>query len=121
MRENPLPLLLLFVVIGVLPIMVRGQDGGEPPTEAELRRSELLRIKKLTARGPHRKNPLAAGRLLVLNAASSQAERILRRRIPNAERRSRRSTFTSLGYREPVGPPPRQRKERGTNADAADN
>ena len=102
MRENPIPLLILFLAIAILPTMVRGQDGREALTEQQEQRKELVRIKKLTAFGPHRKNPLAAGRLLVLNADKARRERLVRRRIPHAERRTTRSTFTSLRYREPA-------------------
>ena len=90
--------------------MVRGQEGQEAPTEREEQRKELARIKKLTAYGPHRKNPLAAGRLLVLNAEKVRKERVVRRRIPKAERRTTRSTFTSLRYREPARRPARSEK-----------
>ena len=85
--------------------MARGQDS---LTERQEQRKELARINKLTAYGPHRKNPLAAGRMLVLNAEKARKERVVRRRIPKAERRTTRSTFTSLRYREPARRPARQ-------------
>lgn len=111
MRENPLPLLFLFALIAILPSLARGQDGHDEPVRQEIQRAELVRIKKLTARGPHRKNPLAAGRMLVINAAARQSERVKRRRIPTAERRQRRSTFTSVGYLQPARRPADEARE----------
>ncbi len=112
MRESPIPLLVFFLMIGILPSLAHGQDEPEARTEAEAQQTELVRINKLTARGPHRKNPLAAGRMLVLNAQSKKVKRLKERRIPKAERRSRRSTFTSLRYQEPAQRSSREKKSQ---------
>ncbi|WP_116106016.1 hypothetical protein [Lewinella sp. IMCC34191] len=110
MRENPLPLLFLFALIAILPSLARGQHAQAEPAQQASQRAELARIKRMTVYGPHRKNPLAAGRMLVINAAARQSERIKRRRIPRAERRQRRSTFTSVRYREPARLPAEKTK-----------
>ena len=111
MRENPLPLLALFLLVVVLPTLARGQNETETPTRNEVLRAERERIKKLTAHGPHRKNPLAAGRMLVLKADITRARPVPRKSIREAERRNRRSTFTSLETLSPAPLPTRREEE----------
>ena len=68
MRQNPLPLLFLFLALAALPSIVRGQmdrDLVVEPKESTLA-TDYERISTRTARGPHRKNPLASGRNRVL-------------------------------------------------------
>lgn len=113
MRENPIPLLALFLLVVVLPTWARGQNEAETPTRTEVLRAERERIKKLTAHGPHRKNPLAAGRMLVLKADITSTRQIPRKTIREAERRNRRSTFTSLGALPPVSQPTRREEKPG--------
>ena len=111
MRENPIPLLALFLLVAVLPTLARGQNEPDTPTRTEVLRAERERIKKLTAHGPHRKNPLAAGRMLVMKADVTTTRRLPRKSIREAERRNRRSTFTSLEALPPVTLPTRREEK----------
>ena len=68
MRENPLPLLLLFLTIAFLPGIVSGQMDRDLVVEPEksMLAIDYERISALTEWGPHRKNPLAGGRNRIL-------------------------------------------------------
>lgn len=76
MRQHPLSFLFLLAVLFALPNISFAQMAEElvdsldyqeerqaPPVE------QLRRVEQLTSYGPHYKNPLAAGRLLVVNRA----------------------------------------------------
>ncbi|MBB4080351.1 hypothetical protein GGR28_002985 [Lewinella aquimaris] len=76
MRQNPLSFLFVLSLIVVLPNLGAAQIAeeivdtlGPHDSHTELV-AEVKRIRKLTSRGPHRKNPLAGGRLRTLNRAA---------------------------------------------------
>ena len=68
MRENPLPLLFLFLALAALPSLATAQMDRDLVVEPEetMRAIDYERISALTQWGPHRKNPLASGRNRIL-------------------------------------------------------
>ena len=68
MRENPLPLLFLFLALAALPSLASAQMERDLVVESEeaLLAIDYERISALTEWGPHRKNPLASGRNRIL-------------------------------------------------------
>ena len=68
MRENPLPLLFLFLALATLPSLATAQMDRDLVVEPEetLLAIDYERISALTEWGPHRKNPLASGRNRIL-------------------------------------------------------
>ncbi|NJB84382.1 hypothetical protein GGR26_000127 [Lewinella marina] len=104
MRENPLPLLVLFLAVAALPSLVRAQQS--PPAEpapAAVEYDDYDKLRRVKARlnhGPHRKNPLAAGRVRVINRTKQEATPA-RRPLPRTRGHRSNSTFTTLRYEGP--------------------
>ncbi|THH35574.1 hypothetical protein [Neolewinella litorea] len=101
MRENPLPLLVLFLAVAALPSLAKAQlSPPAPATVTEVEYEDYAKLKRVRARlnhGPHRKNPLAAGRLRVINRTKA-ATTPARRPLPRTRGHRSNSTFTALHY-----------------------
>lgn len=74
MRQNPLSLLFLFALLAILPKLADAQVERQrlDAVVEQLERKEIKRIERLTAYGPHAKNPQGAARLIRMNGNNHQ-------------------------------------------------
>ncbi|WP_116126746.1 hypothetical protein [Lewinella sp. IMCC34183] len=107
MRENPLPLLILFLAIASLPSWATARDTVDVDTVVATAPDLRPAPRRAVARhayGPRYKNPLAAGRTLTRNREIRQAvtrnHRL--RRLPRKRGQEGSSTFTSLRFHRHV-------------------
>lgn len=100
MRENPLPLLVLFLAVAALPSLAQAQLSPLADRVTVVENEDSQPVRRMKARlnhGPHRKNPLAAGRVRIINRLNAEATP-RRRPLPRTRGHRSSSTFTTLHY-----------------------